>query len=314
MSLRIAGLAALILLVVSATTQQAAAEEGSFTATHRDFFALLRPDHADIRLGALYEPEHEEDGGPGSFSLKRFSGEGELLAPLGRDLYLRGSLEYAASLYDFDQVANSSLSLDQTTFHRAVAGGGVGIFVSPNLLLTGLATVGLYSDFEDGVDFDHSALYLNGMLVYRVNPGAQLLVGAERSEVFDDTPLFPILGIRLLSEDGSLHISLTLPLEARVGWHLTADSELYIRGKVDGDRYHISAPSVVDGSREIDVAVRDQRVGLGAQLWFGEHVGLTLEGGVAIGSEFEFKTRDAGQFAGEMKEAGYLTCELGFAL
>ena len=285
------------------------AEEPGFTAAHRDFFSLLRPDHADLSFGALYEPEHEEEGGAGSFSLKRFSAAGELLAPLGKELYLRGGMEYGASLYDFDRVGEARTSLSEETFHRAVASGGVGMFLSPNLLLTGVATLGLYSDFDDGVDFDHSALYGNAVLVYRINPGAQLLAGAERSEVFDDTPLFPLLGIRLLSEDGSLHVSLTLPLEARVGWRLTTQSELYARGKIDGDRYHID----VNGE-EIDVAVRDQRVGLGAQLWFGEHVELTLEGGLAVGSEFEFKAVDAGQFLGEMKEAGYLSVELGFAL
>lgn len=287
----------------------AVAEEPGFSAAHRDFFSLLRPDHADVSFGALYEPEHEEEGGPGSYSLKRFTGAGELLAPLGRDLYLRGGVEYGASMYDFDRVDAARTSLSEETFHRAVASGGAGVFLSSNLLLTGVATLGMYSDFDEGIDFDHAALYGNGMLVYRINPGAQLIVGAERSEVFDDTPLFPLLGIRLLSEDGSIHVSLTLPLEARVGWRLTTQSELYARGKIDGDRYHID----VQGA-ELDVALRDQRVGLGAQLWFGEHVGLTLEGGLALGSEFEFKTVDAGQFRGEMKEAGYLSVELGFAL
>ena len=285
------------------------ADNADFTATHRDFFALLRPDHADITLGALYEPEHEEENGAGSFSLKRFSGAGELLAPLGKELFLRGGLEYGASMYDFDRVEGARAAVREETLHRAVASGGMGIFLTHNLLLTGVATIGMYSDFEDGLDFDHSALYGNGMLIYRINPGAQLLVGAERSEVFDDTPLFPLLGIRLLSEDGSLHVSLTLPLEARVGWRLTTQSELYLRGKVDGDRYHID----VNGE-EVDVAIHDQRVGLGAQLWFGEHVGLTLEGGLAVGSEFELKTVDAGQFRGDLKEAGYISVELGFAL
>lgn len=298
-------------LFVGATAAMAQGGDARDSFSHADFFSLLRPDHADITLGGLYEPEHEEKDGPGSYSLKKFSGSGELLAPLGRDLYLRGGLEYAASLYDFDLVSGARTSIGEETLHRAVLNGGIGMFLSENVLVTGVGSLGIYSDFDEGIDLDHAAIYGSGMLVYRVNPGAQLLLGIERSEVFDETPLFPLLGLRLLSEDGKLHFSLTLPLEARIGWHLSSQSELYVRGRISGERYRIAAGPE---NTEFSVSVRDQRVGLGAQLWFGEHVGVTLEGGLAVGSELEFKVRDAGQFDGELKEAGYLSCELGFAL
>ena len=280
------------------------------TDKHGDFFRLLLPTKDDVRLQYIYEPEHEEDGGPGKFDLNYFSAQGELPLALSEDSFFRIGGAYSARVYDFEEVRGANTDTDSDTMHLTEVLAGYGIFLSDNILLTGKATLGAYGDFDGGLDSDDFAVHGEALAVFRLNPGAQLLAGARYSEDFDDAPLIPLLGIRLLSEDGALHITLTAPVELRVGYNISSDLELYCQAALHGEKYRISA-----GRRDdFNAQVQDRRFGLGIDYWMLSHMKLGLEAGVALGSELEFKTRDPGQFDGDLDPAGYVSASLGFAL
>jgi hypothetical protein len=281
-----------------------------FSTQHGDFFHLLLPSHEDIHLRYLYEADHGEDGGPGKFDLNSFSAAGELPIPLERDTYLRFGGGYSARWYDFKDVPGAATSTDSDTLHAAELSGGAGIFLNDDLLLSGKGTFGAYSDFDGGLDTDDFRLSGEGELVYRINPGAQLLAGLRWSEDFDDTPIFPLLGIRLLSEDGKLHISLTAPVDLRVGYNINPDIEFYADASLQGNEYRMSA-----GERhDFQVHVQDRRAGLGFRWWLGDTVSLGAEAGLSWTSELKFKTEDAGQFGGDLDPAGYVSADIGIAL
>jgi len=283
-----------------------------FRNSHGDFFRLYRSDGSDIKFRYIYEPGHEEKDGPGEFDLNDFNGAMELVMPMSDELYLRGGAEYDAKLYDFTRVVGAKTETDGTTLHKVLFKGGAGVFLSDDFLVTGLASVGALSDFESSLDTDDVAVYGEGMLVWRLNPGAQLVGGVATDEVFDDTSVYPLFGFRMLSSDGALHISLTVPREVRVGYNVSPSLQVYGGGWISGDQYNVE---MGPNKESFNVYTRDNRVGAGLLFWLGNHANLFVEGGININGELKFKVEDAGQFEdGDLDNSGYLSAGLGFAL
>ncbi len=281
--------------------------ESTFVGEHKNFFQLLSPDETDFRMGYTFQPATKEENGGGEFTLHQFFGDFEVARPIGTDIYLRFGGEYEARLYDFDDVPGAKVDLSSETLHKIVFRGGAGWFISKDLLLTGIARPGIWSDFEGSVKKDDVDLQGDSTLVYRINPGTQLLVGLAYNEVYDDTPLLPYVGIRLLSESGRLSARVTFPLEAEVGYKLDLRAKIYGGYWVKGDEYRAS-----DGEENFDLHVQDRRFGGGFLFWFSERLNARFEGGAAYGGEMHLKLKDAGQFENEdLDPTGYVTAALG---
>lgn len=300
-SIATAALLCISLIVTSAFPLPAAAE--SFHAAHSDFFNLLSPRDSDVEAAYLYQPGTEEDGGPGEFDLNLLSFAAEFIRPDGRDSYLRWGAEYEARLYDFD-----GAGVDSETFHKAVLRFGGGHFVSDRLLFTGVLRPALLSDLGGSFDEDDVQLLGDGMMAYRFNPGTQFVLGVSYGETFDDTPLLPFAGVRLLSEDGRFHIKVTVPVEAEVVYRLEPRLMFYGGYWISGDEYHID-----NNGESFDVQVHDRRLGAGVQYWLTGSFSMRAEAGMIPGSELEFKRADSA-FRGDLDSGPYLTFGLGLSL
>ncbi|MFN8389289.1 MAG: DUF6268 family outer membrane beta-barrel protein [Bdellovibrionota bacterium] len=302
-------LSALLMTSIAGLSVETAAAD-NLASEHGDFFHLLNQKREDISLDYQYEPDFKEDGGPGKFDMNKFAVAGEVPLEIGSDQYFRIGGAYSARVYDFKEVRGASTSTDSNTLHAANVLAGLGSFVTKNLLVAGDATLGTYSDFDGGLEEEDFRIYGEAEAVYRVNPGAELLAGLRWNEDFDDAPIYPIMGLRLLSEDGKLNISLTAPVELRVGYSIHPDIELFGRVGVAGEEYRISS-----GSREnFKVHLQERRAGLGVNWWLGGHFKLGCEAGVSFGDEFKFKTESPGQFENDLKPGGYLIANAGIAL
>lgn len=279
----------------------------SFVAEHKSFFQLLSPDETDFRMGYTYQPTTKEDGGPGEFSLHQFFGDLEIARPLNEDFYLRLGANYEARLYNFDSQPGARINLSSETLHKIVARVGAGLFLTDDLLLTGVALPGIWSDFDGSIKEDDTDLQGDSALIYRINPGTELLVGLAYNEVYDDVPLLPYGGIRLLSSSGRLSARVTFPLEAEVGYKLDLRSKVYGGYWIRGDEYRVA-----DEDEDFDLHLQDRRLGAGFMYWFSERLNFRIEGGATHGSEMTIKVRDAGQFEdGDLDTTGYLTAALG---
>ncbi len=287
----------------------------NFSGDHRDFFRLLRPNGTDAEFGYLYQPSNEEGDGSAEFDLNNFFAKLELPFPVSSDFYLRGGFEYSFQRYEFDLPEEANLQEDSKDVHKIVINAGVGYFVSNDLLLTVLASPGIYSDLDETIDEDDLQLNGNGMLVYRLNPVTQLLAGVSYGEDFDDTPVLPIVGIRMLSEEGRVHINLTFPLEARLGYNITPKTELYGGYWISGNEYNVRfGEREGGGEKEFSFHQQDRRVGGGAVIWFTDALNIRIEGGASVGSELEFKVAGPDIFDGDLDPTGYVTLSLGMAL
>jgi len=292
--------------------QLASADDFGFTGKHQRFFRLYDPSLSDIAFSYAFEPAIEADAGPGEADLHRFGARFELPYPTSEDSYFRYGAEYALRSYDLEPVPGARTNDSSLNLHTVQLSFGAGYFIADNLLITGVARPAIFSDFEDDVDEDDFQLHGEGLLVYQINPGTQILGGGRYSEEFDDTPLLPFGGIRLLSESGKLHISLTVPLEGRIGYNLSPETELFAGVWASGDKF-----SVAMGEEPVNfnVQIQERRLGGGFTHWLSEHFAVTVEAGATLESTLEFKVDNPGQFQDEdVSPAGYVSVELGASL
>lgn len=283
----------------------------TFSAAHRDFFHLYSPQETDFKFQYMYNPENKEDGGPGKYDLNNVYAYLELPLLMSKDSFLRVAIDYEMGMYDFSPVNEAPTSTAKDVLHKAAFGFGMGHFFSDNFFLTAMAKPGLYSDFDNDVEMDDIQLHGQARLVYRINPGTELLIGADSSETFEDVSLFPLVGFRAISEDGQLHLSLTAPIEARVAWYFNPRTQIYGLFSISGARYNAdSGPTNI----ELDIQTHNQKLSTGAIYWIGNNISLGLEGGFFIGNEFKFKALNAGQFSGDMDPSAFLALNFGLSL
>ncbi len=302
----------MILSVVGFADARAQTGSNEFKSAHGDFFHLLLQDQPEVSVGYHYQPQTDSDDGPGSFDLNQIFVRSDVPVPLSRDTFLRFGIDYDSRFYDFEEVRGIATSTSEESLHRVEFKVGYGqFFICDDLLLTGVARPGFFSDFEGSLDTDDFRLYGDGLAAYRLNPGAQLVAGVRVDETFDDTPVLPFGGVRLQSEDGTTLISLTVPLELTVGYKIDPKTRVYAGYWISGEDYEVEAGPE---SKEFEIQVHERRLGLGVAYWFTDQLRLDLEGGAEVGSELDFKTDQAGQFGGDLEPAGYFRVAVGIGL
>lgn len=285
-------------------------DEGSgFLEEHQDFFHLLGPSTTELTVRYLFQPETQDEDGPSEFDLHQFQGTLDFPVPISSDSFYRFGGEYQLGRYDFSNARTQNSRLEDEDLHKIELSFGMGTFLDEDLLVSGFLTPGIYSDLNEGLDEDDFQLQGMGMLVYRMNPTAQLLVGVKWSEDFDEYPLFPILGMRLLSENGQVHLNLTLPLEARLGYNFTTNAQAYTGFWISGDQYQVA----FDQEDEFHLQNQERRLGIGVLVWLNDRIQVSIEGGALVGGVFDLKTTNPGQFNDGVDPTGYLTGSLGLA-
>ncbi len=286
--------------------------ESEFKEEHGSFFRVLQPERTDLRVGYLHELDAKETYGPGEYNLQNLFGEFNVQSPISRDSFfsLGGKIEQKRFL--FTPVDSALTRTGSENLYGISVRPGIGVFLNDDVLLSGQAIIGNYSDLEGGIlNASDYQLLGKSQLVFQINPGTQLLVGASYTNDYLDQKLLPFVGIRLVSETGRFNLSIDFPFFARVGYYITPKIETFGQFVVSGDRFQ----STINGE-DLKVGVHDQRAGGGLRFWLFEGVSLTFEGGRTVGSELRFNDYRAGQFTndGEIDSHWYGRTYLGFSL
>lgn len=292
--------------------QQASADPQGSLLRYQDFRYLLDPSRTTILLKYLHEPEHEEKNGPGSFDLHNFLVRYDRDIPISDHSYMISGFHYEARQYKFDTVPGEPTGSDSELFHRAELRLGAGHFIGDSFLLEAVGRGGVYSNLSGGLSQDDFKLHGRATAYYRINPGTAFLLGADYGKIFEDTDLIPIVGLRVISESGHLHLNLTVPLEATISYNINPQFTVYGGGWISGDEYSVE---MGPNNLEFDVAVRDQRVGAGAQFWLSDNLMFGVEAGASVQSELEFRASSTSQFKdGELDTGPYASVYVGLAL
>jgi len=307
-----------ITVLVSATTIISPAHAQSnglssldeFKNSHSDFFHVYFAERTDMRAGYLFEKSGQDSTSPAEFDLHNVFADFSILSPLDEDSFfsLGGAIE--SRRYLFESLNTPTGSIGSENLYKFAITPGYGLFINESILFWAQASIGHYSDLDQGLlNKDDYQLLGSGQLIFRINPGAQVILGASYTNTYLDQQFLPFVGLRLLSETGKIHISVDFPFHARMGYYITPHVETFGQVVVSGDRYR----ATIDGD-EIDVGVHDQRAGLGFRFWLGTYVSWTFEGGRTLSSEFKFYKRDLTSFTqGDIDPHWYGRSYLGLA-
>ncbi len=285
-----------------------------FNQAHGSFFHLYFAERTDVRAGYLFEPSVEESKGPGKFDLHNPFLNFSTVFAVDEGMFFSLGGEFEARRYLFSHVADASTGSRRTApenLYKIAFSPGVGKFLTDSILAWGSLTLGNYSDLKGGVlDKDDYQLLADARLVFQINPGAQLIFGAAYTNNYLNQRLLPVLGLRLLSESGKLHISVDFPFHGRIGYYVTPYVEGFTQIVVSGDRYQAQ----INGE-DIRVGVHDERLGVGARFWLGSYVSFTLEGGRTLNSQLRFMRSDSREFGrnGALDMHWYLRTYIGLA-
>lgn len=282
-----------------------------FNNAHGDFFQLYAPQFRNLEMSYIYQPGTEEDGGAGEFDLQVYEAELKLPFPTGRDTYFSFITGLEARDYDFTALPGALTDSGGDTLYAIPIGAEIGIFPSDNFFFTGSATVGVYSNLNSGLKEDDFQVFGDLIAVYRLNPGALILGGVRVDNTFEDTSLYPLLGFRMRSSSGNLHLSLTVPREFTVIYSATKSFDLFGGLNIRGNKFRARG---VGAAEDFNIYARDMRLGGGFTVWLGEHVNFGVEGGMLFESVFEYKVRNPGQFQGDLDTAPYVKGLLSFKL
>jgi len=303
---------ALILFLLLPSPELLAESGGAISERHKDFLKLLYFHKSEISARYEIHTEAEEDGGPGAFDLQQFSLDLDFPVSLSRDTYVSYGGGYHIKLLDFNDVLVAPTFEDDGSLQKVFFKFGMAHFLTDNLLLKGYASIGSYSDTSNSFDVDSIKVFGEGLLVYRLNPGAQLLVGVRSSEDFDDNQVFPIVGLRIQDSDGRFHISLTAPLELKLSFHADKNTEFYGRAWIEGDRFLVEKGPL---NLDFDAQFHERRVAVGFRQWLGSYIALTLEVGSSFDSELEYKIENPGLFTdGDLDNSFFGAVSLDLAL
>ena len=281
----------------------------SFVTNHSDFFHLFFSERTDLRVGYLNELNAKEQSGSGEYKLQNAYIDGLFQAQISKDSFMSFGGTLDARSYDFtDNISRADL--DKENLYKLEFQPGIGAFLNDDFLFWAQAKIGSYSDLDKGpLQIDNYQLLGNVQLVYRLNPGAQLIGGVSYSNDYLEQRLLPFLGIRLLSDTGALHVSIDLPFSARVGYYLTPKIETFVKLIAKGDRYRMRL-----NGEDFDVGVHDERGSIGLRFWLGNHVSWTFEGGRTLTSQLKFYAPAPGQFiGGDIESHWFAQSYLGLA-
>jgi len=296
--------ACFMLLASTASANEAAR---AFVDAHGSFMRLFSPSVSNVNVRYLTQPGNEEDDGPGEFDLQLLSVGLSVPIPISVDWMGGVNMDYEARRYNFEQVQGAATATGNESLHKVAFTGRLSYFVLPKLMTMVAVQFGIYSDLDESLESDDYKVFGRGMAVYRWKENRQFLGGLLVSEDFGDTRVIPLFGIRARSTDGRWHTSLTLPVEARLGYFTKGKSEVYGGLWLSGAQYHAR---LGPADTALDVKVHERRVGLGLNLLLSKKLVVNLEAGTSLGSEFEFDVPNAGQFSGGLESAPYLAIGL----
>lgn len=283
-------------------------DANDFIFEHKSFMRLLYPSATNLKLSYQYQPTTEEEDGLGDSDKQQIAGEFDAILPLGSDVFMRCGLIYERNTYDMAQLLEDATDSDNEVLNHIGIRAGIGNFFGDDVLISGLVDVGLFSDLDSGLETENIRVHGEAITAYRINPGSQLIIGVRASDDIRTDSVYPMIGVRLISTDGQLHLGLTVPFDARIGYSVSTGTELYARAWVQGYDY---GARIGRTDREVDIDIQDRRVGGGIIYWMGNSVSVVAEVGAMLEGKFELKIKDPDRFYSDLETAPYIRAAFG---
>ena len=279
-----------------------------FSDKHRDTMDLIFYDPSFLYVQYLREPGHHEGGQTEKADLDFFYVEADGAVGLTADTALYADLEYSSRRYDFDRPETLNRSLGTPALHQVQVLTAAGHFFTEDLLGAWTFYPGISSDLSHDIDRRDFQWASGPIACYRLTPRFAVHAGVQASVDDWRRSVYPIGGFSYLSADDRLHVNVTAPFMARIGYRTKATTEYFAQVWYSESDYHAYL-----GPDEVESRVRttDVQVGCGVVWSFARHLDLTLECGCSVANSFKVKEGAVAEQDGGSGACPYVAVSLG---
>jgi len=254
-----------------------------FQQVHGDFLLRRERYNPQIELGARVYPSAEIKDETGNFDLLTYDVDLEFAAPIYPDTYVTFGAYYGARRY----MTSDAFQLGDESYYHTGLHFGFGHFLDEYTLVEVRTSPGLWSDLDGTIhskDFDYPS---EVTITSRVGDSFFWKIGAQYSQLFEEAPWLPVIGVHWEMADG-FRLDVDLPRSVELSLWPTASTGFLLGVDVQGGQYHVRN-SLAQGDQRTDSQVQELVAYVGAMHRMNDHlsmfgrVGLVLSGNYDMG-------------------------------
>ncbi len=272
---------------------------GMYERLHGEFLRNSIGFRPDLKLQFGMQHDADFDDEVGQFDFNEYRGEFLTRAPVDPDTHLILGGNVGLRAYRFDNVP---IVGDEDLWE--VSGEfGVGRFFQENLLVEATFRPGLYSDFDGTLKSDDWQFFGRVLATYQPDPDQRLYLkgGIEVSQVFEDTPIYPLLGISWQFTD-AWRFDALLPLETAFRFTPSAEWIFSAGLSLDGDEYHRRSNITVGAPTSRTVRTQEVRAFFDATYRTSDELSVFGRIGSTIAGENSFEAYRPGVGGGVVRD------------
>ncbi|MEO0479343.1 MAG: hypothetical protein AAF196_07680 [Planctomycetota bacterium] len=193
-----------------------------FQRLHGNFLRSAFFYQPNLKLGYRFQSARDVDTNfaPGStvpndvgdFDINEFQADWNFNYAIDPDLFLITGISFGADVYDF---SGTIPQLRDEEFYQLSAKIGAGWFINDDVLVQAYWAPGYYSDFDGSLTSDDVQNFGRALATVKLDESFYVHGGVEVTAVFEDVPVYPLLGFTaILSEEW--RIDLLAPRELAV--------------------------------------------------------------------------------------------------
>jgi len=256
---------------------------------HR-FLHKADPFHVPFRASYRYQGQTEINGETGDLQWQQYNLNTLIPIPVDQDVTLLIGGNYELRDYDFDPPGPTGITgaTQDDRYHKIDLQLGGTWFVDDDLSVTGLFSPGVFSDLDGSLN--HRDWYFHGSVLgtYKASDTMFYKVGVATDETFDDTSVFPLLGLAyLISKEW--RIDVLLPWAATVSWQTAEATTLALGLGLEGAAYNIrSSPGT--GKIETENRIQEVTLFLEVEHQFTDQFSAFSRFGTLLAGDYDIRT------------------------
>lgn len=258
---------------------------------HGEFIRTAFGYRPNLQFRYRYLSETDIDNDPNEFELNQYDANANFNVVLDPDVFLILGGRFQAFDYDF---SGPTPQLTDETLYEVSGKIGAGWFVNDDLLIQGYYQPGWYSDLDGSLNSDDFQNFGRVLATYRFSDSFYAHAGLEVTAVFEDVPVYPLLGLTaILSEEWRLDI--LAPREAVIRYSPSPEWSFGAGLELDGNEFsYRSAARPGTGetfpSRQLDINTQEFRLFVDARYRATEQLSFYGRFGSVLAGDYNYRT------------------------
>jgi hypothetical protein len=289
-----------------AQEQQDYSAPGMLSQYHGQFLREQDRWRPALSFSLLYQDNAEVSGEPGDFEHLRWNVQGSWRRAVDPDQFVILEPRVQGRKYEFK---GTDLVDGDDTVYDLELGIGFGSFMREDLLLEAVVAPGVHSDLEGTLHHQDWKVFGRVLATWRGQEHLYWKIGVEVSELFDGTPIYPLLGFGWQVND-QWRLDLLAPRRLELTWLATDATHVYGALRTEGDEYRVR-DGVGAAERQFDVRMSELDAAAGILHRLNDQLSLFGEVGTTVAGNFEWSEQAGNDVDGSRDAAWFLRVGFG---